>query len=106
MPDQRKDLEEKKLSSEGYEEEVKARAQSAGIDMLRDVVEVIDDLDGGYVGKTKGITEIAWERVFFTKQMLKDKVLFRLKDCIRMQKDMLSKKVIQSGLERLTCILL
>lgn len=33
--------------------------------MLRDVVEVIDDLDGGYVGKPKGITEIAWERIFY-----------------------------------------
>ena len=61
----------KKLSSEGYEEEVKARAQSAGIDMLRDVVEVIDDLDGGYVGKPKGITEIAWERVFFYETNVK-----------------------------------
>ena len=50
MTEQRKDLEEKNLSSEGYEEEFKARAQLAGIDMLRDVVEVIDDLDGGYVG--------------------------------------------------------
>lgn len=64
MTEQRKDLEEKNLEREDYEEEFKARAQLAGIDMLRDVVEVIDDLDGGYVGKPKGITEIAWERVF------------------------------------------
>ncbi|MDE0987501.1 MAG: hypothetical protein OSA02_08275 [Schleiferiaceae bacterium] len=64
MTEQRKDLEEKNLEREGYEEEFKARAQLAGINMLRNVVEVIDDLDGGYVGKPKGITEIAWERVF------------------------------------------
>ena len=62
--EQRKDLEEKKLEREGYEEEFKARAQLTGIDMMHDVVELIDDLDGGYVGKPKGITEIAWERVF------------------------------------------
>ena len=64
MTEQRKDMEEKKLEREGYEEEFKARAQLAGIDMLRDVVEVIDDLDGGCAGNPKGITEIVWERVF------------------------------------------
>ena len=68
----RKDLEEKHMSSEGYEKDVKVSAQSTGIDWHRDVVACVDELDCGYVDKPKGILQVTWECSFFIKRMLKD----------------------------------
>ena len=53
------------MLTDGRAKDIQARCVQAGIVLVKSVV----DKREGYIGKPKGVKQIAWERGFFTKEM-------------------------------------